>query len=414
MVEFDHRCRQPTSQTFSLFNYRKPNANQTVSLYHVIMVKVVIVMPSYNEAESVPRMVSAMADILPNIKNHQVELLYVDDTSPDGTADIVRQFQKKYPWLHLLVNSKKEGLGAAYAAGMPYAMEELKADWLMEMDADFQHPPADIPRLIEQIDRGYDYIVASRYVPGGSIPNNWSIDRKFLSVVGNLVARITLMMPHIHDVTGGFKLSRVKGFMDEFDFSTLLSKRFAYKIHLFFYMVQKGAKVKEVPFAFGNREEGESKIIKNEMQETLRVIFLLQWHNPKIRRFLKFAVVGGTGLTLQTLFFEITSVFTHILTPSIATVIGGEIAIISNFTLNNLWTFKDYQVTGAKIIGKFFQFNLPSLLALAIQFVVLRIGEFFARGNGLIIQFFYFGAIAIVLVANYYIYNKFIWKTSLK
>src|SRR3989344_3107816 len=247
MVEFDHRCRQPTSQTFSLFNYRKPNANQTVSLYHVIMVKVVIVMPSYNEAESVPRMVSAMADILPNIKNHQVELLYVDDTSPDGTADIVRQFQKKYPWLHLLVNSKKEGLGAAYAAGMPYAMEELKADWLMEMDADFQHPPADIPRLIEQIDRGYDYIVASRYVPGGSIPNNWSIDRKFLSVV------------------------------------------------------------------------------------------------------------GGTGLTLQTLFFEITSVFTHILTPSIATVIGGEMAIISNFTLNNLWTFKDYQVTGSKIIGKFFR-----------------------------------------------------------
>ena len=371
-------------------------------------------MPSYNEAQSVPRMVEAMAAVLPAIKDHQVELLYVDDTSPDGTGDIVRGLQKKYSWLHLLVNPKKEGLGAAYAAGMPYAMKELKADWLMEMDADFQHPPADVPRLVAQINHGYDYIVASRYIPGGSIPSAWSFQRKFLSVVGNLVARVFLIMPKIHDITGGFKLSRVKGFMDEFDFTTLLSKRFAYKIHLFFYMVQKGAKVKEVPFAFGNREEGESKIIKNEMQETLRVIFLLQWHNPKIRRFLKFGIVGGTGLFLQTTIFEILGVFTKILTPSQATVLGGEVAIISNFTLNNLWTFKDYQVSGPKIILKFLQFNLTSLLALAIQFVILRIGEYFARGSALIIQFFYFGAIFIVLVVNYYIYNKFIWKTSKK
>lgn len=376
------------------------------------MAKVVIVMPSYNEAQSVPRMVEAMAKILPAIKDHQVELLYVDDTSPDGTADIVRGLQKKYPWLHLLVNPKKEGLGAAYAAGMPYAMKELHADWLMEMDADFQHPPDDVPRLVAEINHGYDYIVASRYIPGGSIPAAWSFQRKFLSVVGNLVARVCLIMPKIHDITGGFKLSRVKGFMDEFDFKTLLSKRFAYKIHLFFYMVQKGAKVKEVPFAFGNREEGESKIIKNEMQETLRVIFLLQLHNPKIRRFFKFGIVGGTGLVLQTMIFEILGVFTKILTPSQATVLGGEVAIISNFTLNNLWTFRDYKVTGPKIILKFLQFNLTSLIALAIQFVILRIGEFFARGSSLIIQFFFFGAIAIVLVVNYYIYNKFIWKTK--
>ena len=147
------------------------------------------------------------------------------------------------------------------------------------------------------------------------------------------------------------------------------------------------------------------------MQETLRVIFLLQFHNPKIRRFFKFGVVGGTGLFLQTTIFEILGVFTKILTPSQATVVGGEVAIISNFTLNNLWTFRDYKVTGPKIILKFIQFNLTSLIALVIQFVILRIGEFFARGSALIIQFFYFGAIFIVLIVNYYIYNKFIWKT---
>lgn len=376
--------------------------------------RVVIIIPTYNEAESVPQMVETLSKILPTIPDHDIQVLYVDDTSPDGTANLVRQFQKKYKWLHLLVNPKKEGLGVAYAAGMTYAMRELKADWLMEFDADFQHPPTDIPRLVAEINNGYDYIVASRYIPGGSIPASWSFSRKFLSVVGNLVARTLLILPQVHDVTGGFKLSRVKGFMDEFDFSTLLSKRFAYKVHLFFYMMQKGAKVKEVPFAFGNREKGESKIIKNEMQETLRVIFWLQARNPKIQRFFKFGIVGGTGLLLQTLFFEFTAVFNHILAPSVATVIGGEIAIISNFTFNNAWTFSDHRVTGLKLIPKFLQFNLSSFIALAIQFTILKLGESVARGNGLIIQGFYFGAIAIVLVTNYFIYNKFIWKTTAK
>lgn len=377
--------------------------------------RVIVIIPTYNEAGNTAKMIDVLASIRHQVKNHDLQVLYVDGNSPDGTSDLVRQKQKHHPWLHLLVETKKEGLGMAYAKGMKYAMKELGADYLMEFDADFQHPPEKIPELVAQIDKGYDYIIGSRYIPGGSIPKEWGIDRKFLSVVGNLVARVLLILPNVHDVTGGFKLYRVTGFMDEFDFSGLISKSFAYKIHLLYHMVKvKHARVKEVPFAFAARTAGESKIIKNEMQETLRVIFLLQWRNPAIRRFLKFAVVGGTGLTLQTLFFEITSVFTHLLTPSVATVVGGEIAIISNFTLNNLWTFKDFQVTGAKIIAKFFQFNLTSLLALAIQFVILLIGEFFAQGNGLIIQFFYFGAIAIVLVTNYYIYNKFIWKTSRK
>lgn len=376
--------------------------------------RVIVLIPSYNEAQSTPNMISALSRIIPKIAGHQVEVLYIDDSSPDGTADIVRKFQKQYKWLHLLIRPQKQGLGMAYAAGMQYAMQILHADYLMEFDADFQHPPEDIPRLIQEIDHGYDYIVGSRYVPGGSIPPEWSFERRFLSVVGNLVARVLLIMPKIHDVTGGFKLSRVKSFMDEFNFSSLLSRRFAYKIHLFYYMVQKGAKVKEVPFAFGSRNVGESKIIKNEMQETLRVIFLLQMKNPKIIRFCKFAVVGGTGLTIQTLIFEIFGVFTNVLSPQIATLVGGEVAIISNFILNNAWTFQDHQVSGSKMIGKFIQFNFTSLIALTIQFIILGIGQLVSQGNKIIIQFFYFGALIIVLITNYYIYNHFIWKTNVK
>ncbi len=374
--------------------------------------RVVIIIPTYNEVDSTPKMIEVLAKVLPEIKNHEMHVLYVDDSSPDGTAEMVSQKMKQYSWLHLLTNPKKEGLGAAYAVGMKYAMNELKADFLMEFDADFQHPPQDIPKLVAEIDNGYDYIVASRYIKGGSIPDTWGFNRKFLSIVGNLIARILLLAPQIHDMTGGFKLSRVKGFMDEFDFSKLLSKRFAYKVHLFFYMLQKGAKVKEVPFAFAPRSEGESKIIKNEMQETLRVIFLLQLHNPKIQRFLKFGIVGGTGLTLQTIIFEVLGVVTGILSPRIAVVVGGEVAIICNFILNNAWTFSDHKVTGNRVFAKFLQFNMTSLIALGIQFIILGIGQNVARGNKLIIQLFYFGAIGIVLVTNYFIYNTFIWKTN--
>ncbi|MDO8488377.1 MAG: glycosyltransferase [bacterium] len=376
--------------------------------------RVVVIICTYNEAESTPKLIEALAEVFPQVKNHEMVALYVDDTSPDGTADIVRKHQKQYKWLRLLVNPKKSGLGGAYAAGMAYAMKELGADYLMEFDGDFQHPPQYIPQLVTKIDEGYDYIIGSRYVPGGSIPKSWGFSRSMLSVVGNLVARALLILPQVHDCTTGFKLSRVKGFMDQFNFDTLISKQFAYKVQLLFYMVNKGAKVVEVPFAFAPRTSGESKIIKNEMKETLRVIFWLQFRNPKIQRFFKFGVVGGTGLVLQTTIFEVLGVWLKILSPSVATVLGGEVAIISNFTLNNLWTFKDYQVKGGRIILKFLQFNFTSLIALGIQFGVLKLGESVAKGSGLVIQFFYFGAIFIVLITNYYIYNKFIWKTSQK
>lgn len=373
------------------------------------MDKVVIIIPTYNEADSTPKMVETLAGIIPQIKDKDIHVLYVDDTSPDGTAGIVKNLQKKYKWLHLLVNPKKGGLGLAYAAGMKYAMKELKADWLMEFDADFQHPPKDIPRLVAEIDNAYDYIVGSRYIPGGSIPKEWGFQRKFLSIVGNLVARVLLIMPQIHDVTGGFKLSRVKGFMDEFDFSTLLSKSFAYKIHLFYYMVKKGAKVKEVPFAFSPRTSGESKIIKNEMQETLRVIFLLQYRNPSLRKLFKFGVVGFTGFIVN---WVLLRVFRSIgFAEPLAWLFSTEAAIVSNFTFNNIWTFKEKQISGfTNTIKKFLQFNLSSAGALAIQSIFGPLGvSLIGKQYDFIVLAFVVAF--MVLPYNYFMYNVFIWKT---
>ncbi len=360
--------------------------------------RIVVIIPSYNEKDNTSKMIETLARVFSKIKDHQMLVLYVDGNSPDGTADIIKKFQKKYSWLHLLMETKKEGLGMAYTKGMQYAITELKADWLLEFDGDFQHPPESIPVLIKEIDN-YDYVLGSRYIKGGSIPREWSFERKFLSVIGNLVARILLILPDIHDVTGGFKLSRVKGFMAEFDFNKLLSKSFAYKIHLLFYMIQKEARVKEIPCVFGNRTSGESKIIKNEMFETLRVIFLLQ------QRIFKFGVTGFIGYLVNASFLAILSPYGELS----AWMISTELAIISNFTLNNLWTFKSEKITGVqKLLFKFLQFNLTSSGGLIIQSILgyssvtyLNIPRQLALP--LIIGF-------VVLPYNYFMYTKVIWR----
>lgn len=370
--------------------------------------KVVIVIGVYNEAQNTPEMIEALAKVLPTIKKHEVHVLYVDGNSPDGTADIIRKYQKNYDWLHLIVEKEKNGLGAAYAIGMTHAMNKLQADYIGEMDGDLQHPPSVIPRLVDKIDNGYDFIIASRYIKGGSIPKDWGFDRKLLSIFGNLVARVLLILPNVHDVTGGFKLSRVKGFMDKFDFSGLLSKRFAYKVHLLFYMIQKGAKVKEVPFVFAPRNADESKINKNDMKETLRVIFLLQYHNPKIRQFFKFGVVGFLGYVVNASFLYL---FTQLKFPSWAAWGGStELAIISNFTFNNIWTFKDQKIFGlSRLAYKFFQFNLTSVGGLLIQVVIGVVTDYFfgTQYRQIVLPL---SIVFLVLPYNYLMYTLVIWK----
>ena len=360
--------------------------------------KIVVIIPTYNEKDNTPKMIEALARVFSDIKPHEMNLLYIDGNSPDGTADVIRKYQKKYDWLHVIVETKKEGLGKAYAKGMTYAIKELEADWLLEFDGDFQHPPESIKSLVKEIDN-YDYILGSRYIKGGSIPREWSIERKLLSVVGNLVARVLLILPKIHDVTGGFKLSRVKGFMDEFDFDKLLSKSFAYKIHLLHYMVSKGARVKEVPFVFGNRTSGESKIIKNELFETLRVIFLLQ------QKIFRFGVTGFIGYFVNASFLALLANRGELL----AWLISTELAIISNFTINNLWTFRSEKITGlTRLFMKFLQFNLTSSGGLIIQSVLGFVAVTYLNvprqlALPIIIGF-------IVLPYNYFMYTKVIWK----
>lgn len=373
------------------------------------MAKIVVVIPTYNERDNIAKMIEALAVEFPKIKGHQMELLVVDDTSPDKTYEVVREKARKYNWVNLLLNPKKEGLGKAYAKGFKYAMEKLKADYVMEFDGDFQHRPDEIRRLVAKVDEGYEYIIGSRYIPGGSIPRQWGFNRKFLSVVGNLVARIGLLLPKVHDVTTGFKLTKVKGVMDQVPLEHLYSNSFAYKVHILADCVNRGARVCEVPITFEARTKGESKIIKNEMLETLKVIFLFQIHNPKVLRFMKFAVVGLIGFAVN---FVLLRVFRRIgFAEVISWALSTEAAITSNFTFNNLWTFSEKKISGlGKLAIKFFQFNLSSVGALIIQSIFGPLGVALVG-----VQYDYLVlfvvVVFLVLPYNYFMYNVFIWKT---
>jgi len=373
------------------------------------MAKVVIVIPTFNERENTAKMIEALARELPNIKNHEMHVLYVDDTSPDKTYEEVNQKSKTYPWLHLLLNKEKKGLGVAYAKGFKYAEEKLGADFVMEFDADFQHKPEEIKNLVAKIDEGYEYIIGSRYIPGGSIPKEWGMSRKFLSVIGNLVARVGLIMPKVHDLTTGFKITKVKGVLDKIDLDNLYSNSFAYKVQILGQAIQGGAKWVEVPINFMARTEGESKIIKNEMFETLRVIFLVQLHNPKIQKFIKFGTVGFIGYLVNAFGLYL---FAKAGFPEWAIwLVATELAIINNFILNNIWTFKTEKISGVgKLLYKFFQFNLTSAGALVIQTVFGTLGvKFFGpQSRQLLLPFI---IVFLVLPYNYFMYNVVIWKT---
>ena len=377
------------------------------------MNKVIVIIPTYNEKENIGRMIDVLEnEIFPKIKNNQMEILVVDDKSPDGTADIVRQKMKEFKNIELSLDEKK-GLGAGYKRGMKYAMEKMKADAVIEFDADFQHDPKYILDLVEKFDQGYDHVIGSRFVKGGSIPKEWAFYRKFLTVVGSsLFSRIVLFFPKINkvrDVSTGLKLTRVKGVLDKVDFSKIAND-FCYKTQILYQIVNMGAKVIEVPLQFKLREKGETKMGFNTVIGTFKAIILLRLTDPKTLRFIKFGTVGFVGYLVNAFFL---SFFAKIGFPEWAAwAASTELAIISNFTFNNLWTFKMEKITGlGKLTFKFLQFNFTSAGALIIQTVVGTIGVaiFGAQHRQILLPFI---ILFMVLPYNYFMYNAVIWKTS--
>jgi len=373
------------------------------------MDKIVIVMPAFNEAENIGPMADALcADVFPKIPNVDMQLLVVDANSPDGTAKIVKEKQNKYQNLHLLAKDKG-GLGADYIAGFKYATEKLDADAVMEMDADFQHPPRFVKPMVEAYLNGADYVIGSRYIPGGSVPKEWALFRKAVSYFGNLFIRIVLVKPSLHDLTTGFRLTKVKGVLDQIDLDNIMEpKRFAYKVDLLYQSIKNAKKIKEVPLQFASRTKEKSKFDTKEMVSTFKVAIILGIRDKQ--RFIKFGTVGFAGFLVNFIFLRVFRGigFSEVLVWLFAT----ELAIVNNYVFNNIWTFKAEKIAGfKKTVIKFLQFNFTSFGALAIQsiFGPLGVKLIGVKYDWLVLVFV---ICFMVLPYNYFMYNKVIWKTK--
>lgn len=224
------------------------------------MTRAVVIVPTYNEVDSIAevahRLFAAAAD--------DVTLLVIDDGSPDGTADKVRELARGPHDIELMERSGKQGLGTAYVAGFAWAIER-GYDVVVEMDADLSHDPADASRLIEAIDSA-DLAIGSRYVPEGRI-ENWSPIRRWLSLAGNLYARMWLGFG-VLDSTSGFRAYRVEALRRQ-DLGQLRSEGYAFQIEMTRRMHRSGATIRELPITFVERVQGKSKMSRRIVLEAI-------------------------------------------------------------------------------------------------------------------------------------------------
>ncbi len=236
---------------------------------------VVIIIPTYNEEGHIGETLKLLQYEISQIKNHNFDILVFDSCSPDQTIPFVKSLQIKYKNLHLIVEDKKSGLGGAYIQAMRYVIEHFDADVIFEFDADGSHQPKYIALMMDAIEKGADVVMGSRYVPGGKIEANWAWNRRMISRIGNYVARLFLTRK-FYDLTSGFRATKVS-LLKEIPLENLLSKNYAYKIHLFWELHQRTHAIVEVPITFVDREHGVSKFPKNNMWESLKVVIMLRF-----------------------------------------------------------------------------------------------------------------------------------------
>ncbi|HEX9020245.1 MAG TPA: glycosyltransferase family 2 protein [Nitrospirota bacterium] len=321
---------------------------------------IVVILPTYNEKENIGLMIRALQEQFSRI-GHSMSILVVDDNSPDGTADVVRSEMRRSRNV-FLITGRKEGLGAAYIRGMKHAIDELRADAVMEMDADFSHDPADVPRLVEGLDSGADFVIGSRYVPGGSIPADWGLLRRMISRWGNVFARYVAGMLAVKDCTAGFRAIRA-AVIRRIDLDALRVKGYAFQISLLHEAIMNRAIVREIPVHFVDRKRGSTKMGISDITEFMLNAWWIRLERSKT--FLKFSVVGASGVVVNLVSF--TLLMKAGMHKFIASPVAIELSILTNFVLNNFWTFSERDVND-KIHIRGLKFNIISFIALGVSY----------------------------------------------
>ena len=228
-----------------------------------------IVIPTYNEAGNLPRLVEQLLALpLP------LHILVVDDNSPDGTGEVAEALRSQHPdRIDVMHRLRKEGLGPAYRAGFRYALEK-GAEVIGQMDADLSHPPERLPAMYQALEDA-DVVLGSRYVPGGGLDPRWPLWRRMLSKGGNLYARFILGLP-IRDVTGGYRLWR-REVMAALPLNQMRSTGYVFQIEMIYLAYRLGFRIREVPIFFRERSWGESKLSFAVQREAAWAVLMMRW-----------------------------------------------------------------------------------------------------------------------------------------
>ena len=230
--------------------------------------RALVIIPTYNERENIARIIAAVLE-----KDPRLEVLVVDDGSPDGTGDIVETAGATNPRVHLLRRAKKLGLGTAYIAGFKWSLER-GYDYTFEMDADFSHDPAHLPEFLRAVETA-DLVLGSRYRHGKVTVVNWPIKRLLLSYYANVYARVVTGLP-LWDATGGYKVYR-RAVLEAIDLDDVRSNGYAFQIEMSFRAWRKNFRIVEIPIVFVDRTEGTSKMSRAIVREAIWMVWRLRF-----------------------------------------------------------------------------------------------------------------------------------------
>ena len=227
-----------------------------------------VIIPTYNEKDNIVKMIDEI-----NALNLPIDILVVDDNSPDGTGSLVESAKASRPNLDIIHRKKKEGIGPAYTEGLRDILDKDSHDYIIQMDADFSHDPKDIPRLMEAAPR-YDVVIGSRYTSGGGVAKEWSMLRKFLSKGGNLYARMITGLK-AKDCTGGFRCYK-KDTLRSINLGRIFLNGYGFQIQLLYELAKKKLSVGEVPIFFAERTRGTSKMNFSIILEAFLFLIILR------------------------------------------------------------------------------------------------------------------------------------------
>lgn len=389
--------------------------------------KAVILLPTYNEKENLEKFINDVFKEEKNTLGWEFEILVADSNSPDKTLELARNLAQKNSKIHAIEVGK--GLGVALIEGHKYSIKNLSPDALVQMDADGQVQADVIPQLLKALEEGYDLAVGSRFVKGGR--NELSFIRQLFTFGACGFCRLVMGPFNIGEFTNSARAFTPASFK-KINLNRLPWKEKSYIIQPAFLneAILAGAKYKEVPLVFKNREEGYSKnkvinytydVITYALDARLRkwgINFPLFKASRRVKTLIKFCLVGLSGTVVDFIFYNLFILLLGF-APATAKAFSTEIAIVNNFAWNNIWTFK-YRQTSTNIWQKFLIFNLVSLGGLSIGVLIVKFlhtiyGDGFVNFLGLQIAYYnlyFFATIPPVMIWNFTVNHLVTWRNK--